>query len=285
MQQLPHCSEPVLSIDKYGTGVTTASLSFFLKIPWAKKVFVQCQSKDRSLLPSSNTQLPQGEVQQTGFHRWDKTNHGVKLPRTQNSAQMLPEAGRRFPFKFLTPQVGEGPAIDGTLERFFYYTAWGIPQSALLWQPTLFTPETGFINQEMHSHLTMTKTSYHKLVYKTVTGFIEINTSRKLHRFFILTNEWHFQSVPTQLGSLNTTKYWHSCHVLIPPGPPVRLKPKQHDQHTLDSKCWTIPYSIPAILHQLLLLSCSLARNAEKWYFVLLLWKWMDYLTLLHLAF
>lgn len=42
-----------------------------------------------------------------------------------------------------------------------------------------------------------TKISYHKLVYKTVTGFIEINTNRKLHRFFILTKEWHFQSVPT----------------------------------------------------------------------------------------
>lgn len=35
----------------------------------------------------------------------------------------------------------------------------------------------------------MTKVSYHKLVYKTVTGFIEINTNRKSHRFSILTNE------------------------------------------------------------------------------------------------
>lgn len=39
-----------------------------------------------------------------------------------------------------------------------------------------------------YTHISpMTKISYHKLIYKTVTGFIEINT--KLHRFFILTNE------------------------------------------------------------------------------------------------
>lgn len=49
-----------------------------------------------------------------------------------------------------------------------------------------------------HTHIQQ-KSVTTKLVYKTVTGFIEINT--KLHRFSLLTQEWHFQSVPTAMGS------------------------------------------------------------------------------------
>lgn len=121
-----------------------------------------------------------------------------------------------------------------TQHKEFHIQPWSDRQQCLHLGQVSFTKKCTHISPT-------TKISYHKLVYKTVTGFIEINTNRKLHRFFILTNGWHFQSVPTLNWALNTTVQWHSCHVLIPPGPQVRLRPKQHDQHALDHKCWLIP--------------------------------------------
>lgn len=109
-----------------------------------------------------------------------------------------PEPGRKLPFKFHVP-TGRGKSSNW----------WHILKILLLPQYEGFHIQP-WSDSQQHLHLgqvslskkcthisPMTKITYHKLVYKTVTGFIEINTNRKLHRFFILTNEWHFQSVPT----------------------------------------------------------------------------------------
>lgn len=66
-----------------------------------------------------------------------------------------------------------------TQHKEFHTQPWSDSQQCL---------HLGQVSLTMKCTLT-TKISYHQLIYKTVTGFIEINTNRKLHRFFILTNE------------------------------------------------------------------------------------------------